>query len=276
MEARLFDPQHLQALCRRYGLEPSKRYGQNYLIDPQVVAAIVEKSGVGPGDTVVEIGPGFGTLTMALAAAAKEVRAFEIEKKLEPYWSNVIKKYPNISLVWGNALYQLADFPLPDRYQVVANLPYQITSPLIRTLLELPRQPVAMTLMVQKEVGERICAAPGDMSLLAVAVQYYAAPQYLFTVPRNSFWPVPGVDSAVIRLEPLQQYRADVDSRFFGLVKAGFASRRKILARNLEQALGQEARPRITEALARVGASPAARAQELSVGAWRQLAASLG
>lgn len=303
----LFNQSELQSLCRRYRLTPSKKYGQNYLLDPAVVDALIAAANIGPDDTVIEIGPGFGTLTFALAAAGRVV-AFEIEKKLQTYWEELknnpdLKKIAglsgldNVRIEWGDVLKlaptvvaRLSTSAGPGAYKVVANLPYQITSPVIRLFLETAaKPPVMMALTVQKEVAERICAKPGAMSLLSVSVQYYGRPEIVAIVPRQSFWPQPSVDSAVIKISAIRQRdrsdarrKADVaaDQQFFKLVKAGFANRRKLLIKNLA-ALSKENdqingnRSRIEEIFSALGVSLTARAQELSVAQWKLLADAL-
>ncbi|MDD2758096.1 MAG: 16S rRNA (adenine(1518)-N(6)/adenine(1519)-N(6))-dimethyltransferase RsmA [Patescibacteria group bacterium] len=273
---KLFNPDYLRSLCYKYGLQPSKKYGQNFLINEEPVAKIIEAAGIKKTDTVVEIGPGFGVLTFALAAKAKKVLAFEIEKKLENYWQE--KAPENVEIIWGNVLkanceLRTANCELP--YKVVANLPYQITSPVIRTFLEADNPPATMTLMVQKEVAERICAEPGDMSVLAVSVQYYAQPEIIVIVPRANFWPEPKVDSAVIKIVRSSQFAvhsAPEKEKFFKMVKAGFANRRKLLIKNLLPVIGKQNRGTLERAFTDLGLPKTARAQELSVEEWKALA----
>ncbi|MFH2018754.1 MAG: rRNA adenine dimethyltransferase family protein, partial [bacterium] len=217
MSQKLFNPDYLYHLCQKYKLSPSKKYGQNFLIDPEPIAKMIEAAEIKKKDTVVEIGPGFGVLTFALVEKAGKVVAFEIEKKLKPYWDtachhldtachpeakttcpdSVRKDLPRLEIVWGNVLKEFSadvivksERRLPafggkqsnpqqrdcrvaallamTRYKVIANLPYQITSNVIRIFLEAKNPPELMVLMVQKEVAERICAKPGQMSLLSV------------------------------------------------------------------------------------------------------------
>lgn len=270
----LFNVDTLQNLCHTYGLRPSRSYGQNYLIDPEVIDDIIRAAQVSANDEIVEVGPGFGTLTLALASHVKKIRAFEIEKKLEPYWENLKQPYPNVLIEWGNVLKQFSSSALPPRgYKVVANLPYQITSPVIRLFLETDNPPAEMILMVQKEVAERICAKPGDMSVLAVAVQYYAEAELVRVVPRASFWPSPAVDSAVIRLtyKPKQAAPQAEAAFMFHSVKIGFANRRKLLIKNLESVVGKKNRVALADIFNQLGLLPTVRAQELSVDTWKNL-----
>ena len=286
MTNKLFNIDHLKFLCQKYNLRPSKKYGQNFLINEEVIEQIIESAEIKKADTIVEIGPGFGSLTFALSGRAQKVIVFEIEKKLSDYWSD--KKPGNVEIVWGNALKHLDKMP-DEKYKVVANLPYQITSPIIRAFLEADNPPVQMILMVQKEVAERICAKPGDMSVLSVAVQYYAEPEIMAKVSRSNFWPEPRVDSAIIKLS----LRAPVGGaaipgdcfasltmthgreKFFQLVKAGFSSRRKLLIKNLEPIVGKKNKQKIREAFEKLNIKETARAQELSVEQWDFLAKEL-
>ncbi|MSU75414.1 MAG: ribosomal RNA small subunit methyltransferase A [Candidatus Magasanikbacteria bacterium] len=330
--SNIYNINYLQHLCQKFGLRPSKKYGQNYLIDPTVIETIIATAEIKKDDTVVEVGPGFGVLTHALAEKAGRVVAFEIEKKLTEYWNKITSNKEqgtnNIEIVWGNVLVSLRGGRNDRRgnppvvrnnpvnkiisesggivtsrellamtpYKVVANLPYQITSPVIRLFLEADNPPEMMVLMVQKEVGERICAQPGDMSLLSVAVQYYADAKIIEVVPRSSFWPVPGVDSVVIKVmrrdrssrsllcegekessPPLlrrgegRERFVSFEQQFFHIVKAGFAQRRKLLIKNLEPIVGKKNRESLKEIFSVIGLTPQARAQELSVEQWRVL-----
>src|SRR6266403_3193049 len=146
---KLFNPDYLLSLCKKYGLTPSKQYGQNYLLDKEVIQAMVEAGGITSKDTVVEVGPGFGVLTFALTEVAKEVVSYEIEKKLEPYWDSMQQAHPNLTVNWGNALKTFV--PPAGPYKVAANLPYQITSAVIRLFLEAKHTPATIVCMVQKE-----------------------------------------------------------------------------------------------------------------------------
>lgn len=218
-------------------------------------------------DTVVEIGLGFGVLTFALVEKVRRVIAFEIEKKLEKYWEE--NAPGNLEVIWGNALNKLQDisYKLHD-YKVVANLPYQITSNVLRTLLELENKPESITVMVQKEVAERIIAKPGDMSMLAVSVQYYGEPKIVVKVSKGNFWPSPKVDSAVITIAlKHKSATAQFDKRFFEIVKAGFANKRKQLWRNLAVGLKMPDQ-KIKDLLIEIVGNEKVRAEELSVREW--------
>lgn len=275
MTDKLFNQDYLYSLCQNYNLRPSKKYGQNYLINPESIEQMMEAAAVGPNDTVVEVGPGFGVLTLALAQHAQKVYAFEIEKKLQDYWMQHAPK--NVEIIWGNVLQNTNYKIQTTKYKVVANLPYQITSHVIRQFLESDNPPELMVLMVQKEVGERICAAQGEMSLLSVAVQYYAEPSIVAYVPRTDFWPSPQVDSVVIKfkIKDLRlKIKDDQRDEFFKIVKAGFANRRKLLKRNLEAAKLADAAT-LRSVFEQLKLGPNTRAQELSVEQWQQLAVGI-
>lgn len=244
-------------------------------MNPEVIEKIIEVSEIDDKSVVVEVGPGFGVLTTALTEIAKQVWAFEIEQKLKPYWD--ARQIPNLKIIWGDVLKEAGSIQLK-KYKVIANLPYQITSNVIRKFLESENPPEMMVLMVQKEVAERICALPGDMSLLSVAVQYYASAEIIAGVSRDNFWPIPQVDSAVIKLkvESYQVIKSKGDvKRFFDIVRIGFANRRKLLFKNLK-ALSDMNATKLNKIFDDLGFDATKiRAQELSVGDWEKLVEKL-
>ncbi|MFZ2190057.1 MAG: 16S rRNA (adenine(1518)-N(6)/adenine(1519)-N(6))-dimethyltransferase RsmA [Candidatus Magasanikiibacteriota bacterium] len=282
MYNNLFHPTYLQTLCKKYNLSPSKKYGQNYLITDAPIKKMIEVADLKKTDTVIEIGPGFGVLTFALVERAGKVVAFEIEKKLTGYWEDKfndlkierLKDFGDLEIIWGNALSNLKSYvlSLKSDYKVIANIPYQITSDLLRTLLELENKPESITVMVQKEVAERIVSKPGDMSLLAVSVQYYGEPKIVAKVPRGCFWPSPKVDSAVLHLttRPPDHSTTFSDEEFFRVVKAGFANKRKQLWGNLTRGLKIEDQ-KIKELLIDIVGNEKVRAEELSVEQWIEI-----
>ncbi len=285
MNHDLFKPTHLKELCQKYDLTPSKKYGQNYLISDAPIKKMIEAADVKKTDIIVEIGPGFGVLTFALAEGAGKVFTFEIERKLEEYWDDVlgdgdkeISRDNNIEIIWGNALKSLKSYVLnlKSGYKVIANLPYQITSNALRIILEAENKPESVTVMVQKEVAERIVAKPGDMSLLAVSVQYYGGPKIVCKVPSGSFWPSPKVDSAVLYIDTStpKHFNTFSDDDFFKVVRAGFANKRKQLWRNISDGLKID-RGEVKEVLKNVVGNEKARAQELSVEEWREVVSTL-
>jgi len=270
---QFYTPTQLQRLTKECGLRPSKDFGQNYLLRPEPVEEMLAVANVSKEDVVVEVGPGFGVLTLALADTAKQVVAFEIEKKMAGYWNKEKKQYPNIQIVWGDALKMLPAHVLPAGYKVVANIPYQITSPLLRLFLEeMPVKPESLTLLVQKEVAERVVAGAGDASILSLSVQYYGDPEIVAEVPRHFFWPAPKVDSAIlhIKLNPVSKKDALEADTFFALVKAGFSNRRKLLIKNLENAPAYKAID-WGKVWQNKGWDRLRRAQELSLEEWKDL-----
>ncbi len=273
--SKLFNPDYLNSLCKKYSLTPSKKYGQNYLLDEQVIAHMLEAGNVSSKDTVIEVGPGFGVLTIPLLEKAGTVVSYEIEKKIAPYWEAKRDQYKNLTVVWGNVLHSFEAPGVP--YKVIANLPYQITSAVIRLFLELDTPPTILVCMVQKEVAERICAEAGDLSLLALSVQLYATPTITAQVPKTSFWPVPAVDSAVITLIPHKKplITKGENEFFFTLVKAGFAQRRKLLIKNLLPVVGKKHKGEVQDIFVELGIPLEARAQEVSTEDWILLAKRL-
>ncbi len=277
MNEKLFNVDYLKHLCAKFQLRPSKEYGQNYLINPEVIDMAIAVSGVTKKDTVVEVGPGFGILTLDLAAKAKKLLAFEIELKLKPYWEEIStrlsqSKENNFEIIWGNVLCTDPKI-FPKNYKVVANLPYQITSPVLKLFLEdLENKPKELTVMVQKEVAQRICAKPGEMSVLALAVQYFGQPEIVGEVTNNNFWPVPQVDSAILKITPFKHTttRAE-DQAFFKFVKIGFAQKRKLLIKNLLPTIGKQYKEKFISELKQMGFTETVRAQELSATNWKQL-----
>ena len=280
----------IQELCKLYGFVPSKQYGQNYLINDGIVEKIVKAANLQSTDTVIEIGPGFGVLTFALAQRAKKVIAFEIEKKLTEYWEE--NKLSNLEIIFGDALKNLRSYVIHHTsYKVVANIPYQITSQILRTILELPNKPSLIVVMVQKEVAQRICAKPPDMSLLALSVQYYGRPEIVDIVTRGNFWPAPKVDSAILRVRlnppnptpnpPLvgegvahsnsSPYEGEgQEGVFFKFAKAGFAQKRKQLWRNLAEGLKLD-KDKVKAVLNEVVGNEKVRAEELGVEEWGKI-----
>jgi len=266
---KLFNPDYLQHLCQKYGLRPSKQYGQNFLLNEEVIEKMIEAGEINKKNTVVEVGPGFGVLTLPISQKAGKVLAYEIEKKIQPYWEERLKEHKNLEIIWGNVLYN-KDFNLK-KYKVIANLPYQITSQVIRFFLEQENKPENMVIMVQKEVGERICAKPGDLSVLGLSVQFYGEPEIVAIVSKNNFYPEPKVDSAVIKITLKKDLPEINEKEFFNFIKAGFINKRKLLIKNLKNYLGKKSKETIDMAFEKMGFLSNVRAQELSVEDWIKL-----
>lgn len=201
--------------------------GQNFLIDKNIADKLVKN--VNKKDLILEIGPGLGIITERLSQAAKKVVAVEKDRNNVEVLKQ--QKYPHVEIIEGDILKVLKEKNFSN-YRVVANIPFYLTSHLIRMLLEGEGQPKDIVLLVQKELAQRICSTPPDMNLLAVSVQYYSEPKILSFVSKNCFWPRPKVDSAIIQITPKQKYsKKDID--FFRIVKSGFISPRKKLLNNL-------------------------------------------
>ena len=292
----------IKSLCKQYGLYPSSIRGQNFLISRDVLDDMVETADLKKDDIILEVGPGFGTLTLELAKRVKKVIAVEQDKILIKALQENLKKenINNVEIIEGNVLklstthYQL---PTTD-YRIVSNLPYQITSHFLRQFLEVKNKPVNMMLMVQKEVAERICAKPGQMSLLAVSVQFYAKPEIVRVVSKDCFWPEPKVDSAILKIvlktkeeitrilsanviasgakqspeiaAPRKAGLAMTEVDFFKIVRNGFLHRRQKLVNNLSNAFHLD--KNILQLQSKeMEIFENARAQELSMNQWIDL-----
>jgi 16S rRNA (adenine1518-N6/adenine1519-N6)-dimethyltransferase len=260
-------------LLRQAGLRPDKSLGQNFLLDESALHEVVQSAEINPQDTVLEIGAGLGNLTRLLALSSRAVIAVELDKRLIPLLKEVVADYPNVRILQGDilALNLSGELP-PEGYLVVANIPYYITSAVIRHLLELPSPPKRFVLTIQGEVAERICAEPGEMSLLALSVQVYGEPQITARIPAGAFYPAPEVDSAVVRVDlyPQPLIPADQLNGFFRLVKAGFSQKRKTLRNALAGGLAWPA-SKAGKLLEDAGIEPSRRAETLSIPEWKRL-----
>lgn len=271
-EQLLSKPGDAENILRRYNLRPSKGLGQNFLVDESVLARIVDAAALEPDDQVLEVGPGLGVLTKRLLDAVRRVVAIELDKQLVSVLPRILNKPAHLELVQADVLQFNPQAYFKDLdYKLVANLPYYITSPTLRHFLEAPARPSLMIIMVQKEVGERLVAQPGELSLLAISVQYYGEPRLVGYVPAEAFHPVPKVDSAVVSIEVFQEPRIAVDTeKFFKLVSAGFSQPRKQLHNAIQQRLWLPPGG-ASELLREAGIEPNRRAQTLSFEEWAQL-----
>jgi 16S rRNA (adenine1518-N6/adenine1519-N6)-dimethyltransferase len=266
-------PLDAPALLKQFGLRPSKSLGQNFLQDNRALQNIVISADIAPSDDVLEIGPGLGNLTRYLALAAHTVTAVELDKALFPALKTVVAPYHNVRLVQGDILrLSPADLLLPPDYLVVANIPYYITSAVLRHLLESGGHPRRLVLTVQEEVAKRICARPGKMSLLSLSVQVYGNPRIVAYIPAEAFYPTPKVDSAVLRVEILPEpaISAPLLDTFFMLIKAGFSQKRKKMRNSLSGGLGIKP-VEAEKILAAAGIDPMRRAETLSLEEWGRL-----
>jgi len=264
------DKTQLKKLFQKHNFKPNKIMGQNFLIDNNVLEEIIGTADLNKNDIVLEIGPGLGILTKKLAEKAKKVIAIEKDKQITGILKKELENYNNVELINKDILEY--NFELDD-YKVVANIPYYLTSYLIRLLLESENQPKEIILLVQKELAQRILPRSAGMykqvkmNLLAISVQFFGKPEIISYVPKESFWPEPKVDSAIIKITDIKKPKDVSIKKFFELVKAGFSSPRKQLVNNLSKKfyLNKE---EIKKALAECGLNIQARAENLSIKDW--------
>ena len=266
-------PLNIAFTLKKYGLRPHKGLGQNFLQDPIALEKIVNAAEIQPTDTVLEIGPGLGSLTRYLAASAKKVVAVELDQHLLPPLKAALNPYSNVQLIHGDILELNPDDLITEKdYIVAANIPYYITSAVIRHLLESKSKPRRIVLTIQKEVAQRICEKPGDMSLLALSVQVYGKPRIVAHIPAGAFVPSPNVDSAVLAIEiyPDPLIPRELLDAFFKLIKAGFSQKRKTLRNSLSAGLSISPL-QAADKLMRAGIDPQRRAETLSIEEWQRL-----
>ncbi len=267
-------PLDVRGLLRRFGLKPKKSLGQNFLIAEGGLDLVLRAAQVRSGDSVLEIGPGLGSLTRHLARAARSVVAVEIDPRLVPPLGEVLAEFSNVRMVQGDILaMDPAELMGDQPYVVVANLPYYITSAVIRHLLTSRLPPAHLTLTVQREVAERICARPDRMSLLAVSVQVFGEAALRGSLKAGAFFPSPGVDSAVVHIRRYTDpfIAAESLDLFFRIVRAGFHQRRKTLHNALSAGLAMP-KQQVGEFLLGAGIDPMRRAETLALEEWRALA----
>ena len=279
--ANLGNPQNTIELIKKYDFRFQKKYGQNFLIDTHVLDKIISAAGVTKEDMVLEIGPGIGTMTQYLAEAAREVVAVEIDDKLIPILEETLSEYDNVTIINEDILRldiaKLADEKNGGKpIKVVANLPYYITTPIIMGLFESKVPLDNITIMVQKEVADRMQVGPGtkDYGALSLAVQYYAKPEIVANVPPNCFIPRPTVGSAVIRLKRYAEPPVTVadEKKMFSLIRASFNQRRKTLVNGLSNAPGIGLnKEKVAEALEKMGLSPTIRGEALTLSQFAEL-----
>lgn len=271
----------IKKLISQYHIRPQKRRGQNFLINPAVTDQMISSAQIKPQDVILEIGPGFGILTKRLAQSAKQVLTVEIDHQIVQALRIILSDYHHVKIIEGDILKIQSALinDLPPNYKIVANLPFQITSFFLRQFLECINKPKEMTLLVQKELGERICAQPGHMSLIAVAVQFYGQPRVIRTIGKENFWPSPEVDTAILRIENIgasfsTSLSSDQTKKFWRIVRIGFSARRKQLQNNLRAGLKTES-VAIEAILDKIGLDKRIRAQDVSLASWLNLAREL-
>ena len=270
-------PLNASEILRAHGLRPDKGLGQNFLQDDSALRKIVTIADVSKTDTVLEIGPGIGSLTRYLAMAAGQVIAVELDESLIPVLRSVLKAWGNVRVIHGDITrLNPSDLIEEEDYSVVANIPYYITSAIMRHMLESHPRPRRLVLTIQKEVAQRICALPGEMSLLALSVQVFGRAEIAAAIPAEAFFPKPKVDSAVIRVDifPEPAIPARQLDSFFRLAKAGFGQKRKTLRNSLSAGLAIST-AETEELLNAAGIDPKRRAETLSVPEWGKLTSIL-
>lgn len=270
----LTSKKNIKNLLKKHGLRPTKRLGQNFLIDKSVLKKIILTSELNSFDEVLEIGPGIGTLTQELAKKVKKVMAVEKDQKMVGILKETLKDFENIDIILGD-IRKIEDYKVKIKnYKVVGNLPFYLTAPIIRKFLEMKEaKPQSIVLVVQKEVGQRICAKPSKMNLLAISVQFYAEPQIISYISKKSFWPQPKVDAVIVKITPRPSLIGD-SKLFFKVVKAGFSQPRKQLINNLSKGLKMP-REKVKTWLLENNILPIQRAETLTVENWLKLVKTL-
>jgi 16S rRNA (adenine1518-N6/adenine1519-N6)-dimethyltransferase len=278
----LTSPKTIKALTAEFGFTFSKGLGQNFLTDPGVLDQIVEAAE--PAEGVLEIGPGFGVLTCALAQAAEKVVSVEIDQRLIPVLQYTLGEFQNVKIIQDDVLKMdlqaLLNTEFPGKkISIAANLPYYITTPIVTSLIEAKLPLKNIVVRVQKEVAQRFCAAPGtkDYGAITLLCQYYTAPSIITEVPAARFYPAPKVDSAVVRFAMLDKPRISVrdEKLFFRVVKAAFAQRRKTLLNCLASGFGAD-KAELTRLLEEAGIDPGVRGERLSIDEFGRIADKIG
>jgi 16S rRNA (adenine1518-N6/adenine1519-N6)-dimethyltransferase len=274
------------SILSRHGIRPSKGLGQNFLVDRHIQERIAEAADLAREDIVLEVGPGLGLLTKEMAARAGQVVAVELDRRMIEVLQDTLAGVDNVHVIQGDileidpptAIAQALHLSSVEEmsYKVVANLPYYITSAVLRHVLSAMPRPRQITVMVQREVAQRIVAKPGDMSLLSIGVQVFGQPRIVFRVPAGAFFPRPKVDSALLQIDVYAEPQVPAEERnaFFTVVRAGFGQKRKQLHNSLASQLPLP-HDAIRDALQQVGIDPRRRAQTLSIEEWLALLRAL-
>ena len=280
---KLYSPSEIREIRDRFGFRNSKSLGQNFLTDKNIIDRIIEGSGIGPEDLVIEIGPGIGVITREAAQTAKKVIAVEIDTDLLPVLQYTLGDLDNVEVVNQDILKTdlkelIADEDFSGKVRVIGNLPYYITTPIIMKLLEEDIGAETITVMMQKEVADRLKAAPGkkECGAISLMVQYFSEVKELVKVPKTVFVPQPKVDSTVLRLDVRKEKPIETEDEeyLFKVIKAGFAQRRKTVANSLS-VLGDVTREEIMKALETAGIDPVRRGETLSLEEYGRLAEAL-
>jgi 16S rRNA (adenine1518-N6/adenine1519-N6)-dimethyltransferase len=271
-------PTRLRPLLERHGLRPRKSLGQHFLVNRGVLKRIVSAANLSDSDTVIEVGPGLGVLTRELLANAGRVIAVEKDEALATALRDELGSEPRLEIVTGDFLTMgaaalLRDYNIPQGYKVVANLPYNVATAILRQFFEAPVKPQLLVVLLQREVAKSLAATPGDMGLLAVATQLYAVPELLGVVRPGSFFPPPKVDSSIVRLTVRERpsvVSGDEAGTYLDVVRAGFSAPRKQLANSLGHGMGLP-RTETLEVLKEADISPKRRAETLSLEEWARV-----
>ncbi len=270
----LSSPRELREELEKYSIIPKKSLGQNFIIDKNIINKVIDSSNLSKEDNIIEIGAGVGTLTKMLSSYVNHIYAVEKDKNLIPILQENLKENSNITIINEDIL--SFNTPVKD-YKIIGNIPYYITSPIIRKFLEEKNTPSLIILMIQKEVAQRIMAEPPRMNLLAVSVQFYADAKIMSYVSENSFWPTPKVKSSILRLTPnnfSKDFSLEFRNNFFKVLNAGFSNPRKQLINNLSNYLKKE-KEDVEKILKNCGLSPKQRAETLTLSDWTNLTKSL-
>ena len=266
-------PLNVQSLLKKYRLVPEKSFGQNFLIDSHALEKVADAAGNLQDRVVLEIGPGLGSLTRILCLKATKVIAVELDRKMIPVLNEVLKPFQNVEIIQGDILKIIPSDLIPDSgYYVIANIPYNITSAIIRHLLGAISKPEIIVLTIQQEVAKRICALPGDSSMLSLSVQVFGNPKITGKIPAGAFFPVPDVDSAILRVDlyTIPLIPPDKMDVFFILARAGFSQKRKTLRNALSSGLKMPSAEIIT-LLKISGIDPMRRAETVTIEEWKNL-----
>ena len=271
----------VKKICQAYQLQPTRSKGQNFVINKAVIDKVVGSANINADESVLEIGPGLGFLTEALIVVAKQVISVELDQKLFKFLQDKFAGSNNLKLINQDILFFQPETAGLSRYKIVANLPYNITSYFLKRFLTQVVRPQTMTLLLQREVAQRICAKPGELSLLGISVQLYGQPRIVAPVSRQNFWPVPQVESAIIQIDQIKTDKqvaewldGVLEKHFWQLCHIGFSAKRKQLQNNLAAGL-KISNEVAKQALLEVNLLANIRAQDLSLTDWLQLAKKL-
>jgi 16S rRNA (adenine1518-N6/adenine1519-N6)-dimethyltransferase len=269
----MHDPLNASALLSSFGIKPKKQLGQNFIVQKSALEQVLAAASLGENEQILEIGAGLGALTLELARRNHHIVAVEYDQRLIPILHSVLAGYESVNVVHGDILHlDLKELLFRSEYQVVANIPYQITSAVIRKLMETPYPARSVILTIQREVAERIIAKPGNLSLLALSVQLFGQPKIHSHIPARAFYPQPKVESSVLRIDMDLQPKIPAEDLniFFRIAKAGFSQKRKQLRNALAGGM-RISTQKVEEIMVRADLSPTRRAQELDLGEWQRL-----